>query len=284
MNPSEKINYIKDISTELSGEEWPLIDLTLNQFDFPTQNTWNGEKSDYVIQMIQDANAEKLLELAKHFGLASQLENIEEPEFWKNEEVRVFISHLTTSKVGATKLSKALDSYGMTGFVAHEDIEPTKEWQTEIESALATMDCLIALLKPGFTESKWCDQEIGVAIGRRIPIISVKFGLDPYGFIGKYQALQGKGIPAEEIAEKLFNILINAPGIGQKITNTLVLKLVDSNSFHESKELIGHIKQSKFLTSKNIAAMKKAVKSNSQVSGSWGVPDEIKQLERKIES
>ena len=55
------------------------------------------------------------------------------------------------------------------------------------------MDALIAILTPGFNESKWTDQEIGVAIGRKVPIVPIRIGLDPYGFIGKYQALQGAG-------------------------------------------------------------------------------------------
>jgi len=55
------------------------------------------------------------------------------------------------------------------------------------------MDGMIVILHPGFQESKWTDQEVGVAIGRMVPIIPIKVGLDPYGFIGKYQALKANG-------------------------------------------------------------------------------------------
>ena len=40
-----------------------------------------------------------------------------------------------------------------------------------------------------FHDSDWTDQEVGFAFGRGVPIISVRMGKDPYGFIGKFQAL-----------------------------------------------------------------------------------------------
>jgi nucleoside 2-deoxyribosyltransferase len=68
-------------------------------------------------------------------------------------------------------LSLPLDD--LTGLT---NIEPTKEWQNEIEAALSTCDALVALLHPGFHVSMWTDQEIGYAMGRGIPVYSVGFG------------------------------------------------------------------------------------------------------------
>lgn len=284
MHPSERIKHIKEISKELSKEEWSLVDLTLKQFGLPWSDQWGGDKEDYIIEMISTADDARLLELAKHLGVASQLETAEEPEFWSSGEARVFLSHLAKNKVETTQLREQLESFGISAFVAHEDIEPTKEWQTEIESALATMDALVALLAPGFKESNWCDQEVGVAIGRQLPIISVRQGLDPYGFIGKYQAVQGAGKAAAQLAKEIFTLFITNPIIGPKITDALVKLLADSYSFDRSKTLIGYIKQSNFLNSKHVTAMKEAVKNNSQVNGSWGVPEQITQLAKQIEN
>ena len=284
MHPSERIKHIKEISKELSKEEWSLLDLTLKQFGLPWTDQWSGDKENYIIEMLSTADDSPLLELAKHLGVASQLESTEEPEFWSGGEARVFLSHLALNKFETTQLKDQLATFGVSAFVAHEDIEPTKEWQTEIESALATMDALVALLAPGFKESNWCDQEVGVAIGRQLPIISVRQGLDPYGFIGKYQAVQGAGKTASQLAKEIFDLFITNPVIGPKITDGLVKNLTDSYSFERSKVLIGYIKQSNFLNSKHIAAMKEAVKNNSQVNGSWGVPEQISRLAKQIES
>lgn len=51
------------------------------------------------------------------------------------------------------------------------------------------MDAFVALMTVSFHESLWTDQEVGFAIGRGVPIIAAKLGRDPYGFIGKFQAL-----------------------------------------------------------------------------------------------
>ncbi|MGA9048524.1 MAG: toll/interleukin-1 receptor domain-containing protein, partial [Dehalococcoidia bacterium] len=101
---------------------------------------------------------------------------------------RVFLSHKSEVKEETAKLKEKLKIYGITCFVAHTDIEPTKEWQTEIENALHSMDALIALLTDDFHNSDWTDQEVGFAFGRSVPIIPVKLGRDPYGFMGKFQA------------------------------------------------------------------------------------------------
>ena len=102
----------------------------------------------------------------------------------------VFISHLAAYKKEAQCLKWELGYFGVSSFVAHEDIEPTKEWQEEIESALRNTKCLVALLKPGFQESKWCAQEVGFAYARGMKIIPVIQGVDPYGFIGKIHGLK----------------------------------------------------------------------------------------------
>jgi hypothetical protein len=108
---------------------------------------------------------------------------------WDSEGYRVFLSHKAEVKKETATLKERLNLFGVSAFVAHEDIHPTKEWQDEIENALFSMDTFVALMTDGFHDSIWTDQEVGVAFGRGVPIISVKLGKDPYGFIGKFQAL-----------------------------------------------------------------------------------------------
>ncbi len=136
---------------------------------------------------------------------------------WDKDCFRVFLSHKAEIKKETSGLKDKLKLYGVSCFVAHEDIHPTKEWQNEIENALHTMDSFVALLTDGFHDSLWTDQEVGFAFGRGVPIISVKLGKDPYGFIGKFQALSCTWETAPtEIAkilikkEPMLNAYINA--------------------------------------------------------------------------
>lgn len=109
---------------------------------------------------------------------------------WGAGRYKIFISHLAKDKELASDLKKQLSAFGCASFVAHEDIEPTTEWQGEIEYALHSMNCLVALMTEGFHKSKWTDQEVGFALGRNLKVITVSMGVDPYGFVGKIQAIR----------------------------------------------------------------------------------------------
>ena len=118
-------------------------------------------------------------------------------KLWGDGKVRVFISHISDHKVLPSQASEIQKSLGKSwvrnsGFCStavKEDIEPIREWELEIERALFSMDILLALLTDGFSESKWTDQEVGFAVGTKVPILPVRLGKDPYGFMGKFQAI-----------------------------------------------------------------------------------------------
>jgi hypothetical protein len=134
------------------------------------------------------------------------------PRNWQGtNKFRLFISHIAKDKDKATRLKDCLAPYAISGFVAHEDIHPTLEWQKEIEHALYTMDAFLAIHTPGFKDSFWTQQEIGFAVGRGAKIISFKMGEDPTGFISKHQALARRNRTAEQIALEVDAILAADP-------------------------------------------------------------------------
>src|SRR2546425_3622997 len=67
---------------------------------------------------------------------------------WEPDHFRLFITHVATRKIEAHELKRHLEPFYVSCFVAHDDIEPTREWEDEIEEALRTMDALAALLSP----------------------------------------------------------------------------------------------------------------------------------------
>ena len=150
---------------------------------------------------------------------------VEVNRLWEAGFIRAFLSHLTENKREVGQLKAALAWYGISGFVAHEDIEPTSEWRIEIENALWSMDTMIALVVPEFHKSKWTDQEVGVAMGRGIPIIPVKWGIDPHGFISKYQALSIGPDRPELIASGVVDILLHKEALVEKMKEAMVTTL-----------------------------------------------------------
>lgn len=59
--------------------------------------------------------------------------------------------------------------------------------QVQIERAPNTADALVALVHPEVNESPWCQQEIGWAHGRGIPVFCVRIGATPTGFPSSVQ-------------------------------------------------------------------------------------------------
>lgn len=93
-------------------------------------------------------------------------------------------------------------------FVAHKDIKLGKEWEQKIKKYLECCHCLIAFLSENFKSSDYCDQELGVAIHRDIPILS--FTLDKTGVYGFIKHLQAKPFRnpedlANQIEEYIFD-------------------------------------------------------------------------------
>jgi len=283
MNRSEKIKTIKEIGDQLKNEEWGLIDLTLKQFDFPTSDSFTGEKFDYIMGSLNNADDDNLSELAAHLEINNidYLESELKPDFWKSGYLRLFISHLASDKKRAKELKNNLEKYSISGFVAHSDIEPTKLWQNEIEMALRTCDAMVALMVKGFHKSKWTDQEIGLVLGRDLLIIPVRMGEDPYGFIGKFQAISFSDIPA--LSETIFNSLLKNKKTNKKISNSLMYKFENSDSFADAKSNIGLIEKVEYWDKKLIRRLKNSKENNSQIAHSFGVPERIKSLLSRIE-
>lgn len=89
-------------------------------------------------------------------------------------------------------LAEELDRFAFSCFVAHDAIQPSRQWQEVIELALRTCDVLVAYVTPDFASSAWTDQEVGWALGRGSIVIPVRVGADPHGFFGAYQAVSWK--------------------------------------------------------------------------------------------
>lgn len=164
---------------------------------------------------------------------------IVDASFWVPGYFRVFISHLSSEKERATRLKEYLKKYGISCFVAHEDITVTAAWHDEIVKALQSMDCLIAILSKDFNSSSWCDQEVGFGLGRDVLCIPVKNGIDPYGLLGKYQGLNTKDKTYGYVCDKIFRILSVNEKSREKYQQCLVDLFLNSNSEDSALHRLG---------------------------------------------
>jgi len=181
--------------------------------------------------------------------------------------LKLFISHVSTHKAIATGFARELEKYNLQPFVAHEDIEPTAIWQEEIERFLLNADCMLILLNQGYSSSIWCNQEVGFALGREIPHVSIRLGEDPRGFIGKWQAYTPTNpinYPVE--ASKIIKLIRDQAIKSDRIRSWIIGSFSTSGSFSETNDLCDALR-GLVLTASELEQIKSSYAENRQVRG-----------------
>jgi len=189
----------------------------------PTYNS----KWVYSKELLSGAPPQIIIQIANELGIAhgftvAPAGLVTESRYWEPNHFRLFLSHLSSFKAKAGALRLSLRRFAISAFVAHEDIEPTREWQDEIEAALFSMDALAAIVTPKFVGSEWADQEVGVAIGRGTLVIPVMRQATPHGFIGKFQAVNGNGKSVAQVARGIFDTLLSSALTKSRLLTCLV--------------------------------------------------------------
>lgn len=230
-------------------------------------NKLNNLPNESISEVFLEMEAGDLGEWRQQSGLLlpakSVISEIAVNRIWEGECFRLFLSHKTEAKIEATQLKKALRNYGISSFVAHEDIHPTEEWQNEIENALSTMDGFVAVLTAEFHESNWTDQEVGYAFARGVPIIALRTGRDPYGFIGKFQGLTSDWLAAPE---KIAKLLIR----NERMFPAFVRSIRACWSFDQGNRLAELLPGIERLNEEQIDELLDAYNGGGQASGSYG--------------
>jgi TIR domain len=147
-----------------------------------------------------------------------------------------FISYAHADRKIAGQIKAEFGAFQISCFLAHEDLDPSVEWQREITRSLKVCDLFLPVICKNFRESKWTDQEVGMAVAWKKPIIPLSLGPPaPYGFMGKYQAIK---IAPETVGEKCLTILrklASHPKLGAAVRDGIIDGFLDSKSFDESR-------------------------------------------------
>ncbi len=167
--------------------------------------------------------------------------------------------------------------------MAHNSIDPSEEWQTVIEAGLRSCDGMVVFLHEGFRESAWCDQEVGYALARRVPVLPVGIDLLPYGFMGKLQAAKCSDEGAPRVAEKVLQWLLRTPSAQSAMTEGLVAAFERSSSYEITRKVIGMLEKMPTFSPNQLQRLEGAARSNDQVSaavlrGRGTVPDLVTRL------
>jgi len=196
-------------------------------------------------------------------------------DFWKDGYLKLFVSHLSSSKRKISAVKVRLQYWGVSAFLAHEDIQPSREWRDEVEAALKTMDVLCAFVEEGFKESDWCAQEVGYALGRNIEVIPLQLRQAPFGFFGKIQALNIEGKLPETVADELARLMIGK----SKYFDAMLRGIMKSFSGLQSEIKVGLVRT---LDSWGVLSTEKTKSLVEGVSLSYYEKKELSEILRRV--
>ncbi len=289
MTPAERLDLIKAIKPVLLGMNTSDIFLHISEFASEFVGSWDywldqhGNSDDvdeWCTWLVRQLTGDELHGL--HDYLIAAGPPIDESMLpWREGEFRLFLSHIAREKNFLSLLASSLERYGVHGFVAHEHIDPGREWADVIRSCLFTCDALVAVLHDGFHESNWTDQEVGFVMGQHKFAVAVRAGTDPYGFLGAVQ-----GIPAppqlfqpapvlDGVASVLARDIVQVLAAEQRTQTTLrdalVSKLTQSRNWDMSNEIIDVLRQCPKITKDQYFQLRDAEKSNVEVRRAFNV-------------
>lgn len=202
------------------------------------------------------------------------------------KSIRIFLSYSNHDKEIVGALKDLLEKIGFEVFLAHEDIEPSLEWQDEILKNLERCDVFIPFLTERFRDSKWTDQETGIAIAMDKFIIPLQAGIQPYGFIGKTQSLKlfespDGAVDLDKTVKEIARILFNNRRLRRTLKEFVIRRLIESKDYSEAKLRAPLLNYFKKFTDKEVNRICEGAIKNNQVHEAFAAKPILRRLLHK---
>jgi hypothetical protein len=191
--PEDLADRIRDIYGKMEEENRYIRLLMQVGYDRFRDDHWNefgkwGKLCDALLDGIQ--------QLSVNLASLTRIATSPSQEF--------FISYSSKDKAIAAKVATAIKSAGGEAFLAHETIEVSTEWRTEILKQLGTCPVIFCLITKNFLDSEWTQQEAGYAIARGMKVVSLIFnGIRPPGFLEAFQGVHVRFDDLERVVKDL---------------------------------------------------------------------------------
>ena len=192
--------------------------------------------------------------------------------------LKVFISYSIKDRKLAKQLKKCLLAYGLNVFLAHDDIEASAQWSNVILAALKESEVFLPLLTKVFPDSKFTDQETGIALAHGKLIIPLKVDLDPHGFIGAIQAQRLNADDPTLACTKIAKIVGKNPTVQERFFDGLVQMFVDSFSFVEAGRVAEMLLDFDGYTPQHVRQVLLAIIENDQIYQSFKADRHVREF------
>jgi hypothetical protein len=193
--------------------------------------------------------------------------------------LRGFLSYSVKDKRSAKSIKSTLETFSVNCFLAHEDLEPTIEWGKDILRVLRACDIFMPLLTSRYPDSKWTDQEVGIAVGLKKVVLPVKMGLDPYGFIQRFQAIElREDVASSEFGRRVYDVLLKHTKVGKRMRRAIINAFIESSSFDEARRRSRSLREIIDFEAKELEMLVRGAAGNYQIYDSFGAKDVVRML------
>lgn len=208
------------------------------------------------------------------------------PDPWRPASVsRVFISHSPSLRATAVEINEWLGRWGLDGFLARNGPQRGTEQVDATAVALDSCHALVALLHDGFRGSDWCDQEVGVAVGRGVPVIPVRIGVNPYGFLTTVPAIPWPTamLPEPKVARSIVARLLADERTEARVVDAIVRRVATASTYGHASELVTFLAASGAAVGpEHLARLRAAQRDNRHVREAVDVEPALEELEGRL--
>jgi len=237
-----------------------------------------------VYPLVDDAPEIKFIE----FRILKEEDGYESKELssYVGRTVRVFISYATVQKDKglASNLKKELEGLGLEVFLAHEDINPSSDWQDAILEKLKSTDIFMPIITEDFSKSYWTDQESGIAFIEKKLILPIAVdGHVPYGFLGRYQAFRQKSeLPI--IADRIIGAIIQSKKeFAGSLLDSLIKLFAISYKYDDAGFKSSLLLKFDTMSAEQVNEIFRSILLNDQIYDAYSAQANIKELFEKYQ-
>lgn len=147
--------------------------------------------------------------------------------------IRVFFSHSSKDYELVAALADYLGAIGLEVFVAHKQIEVSRQWEQRITEEINRAEVFVALLTKNFHASDWTDQEFGMALALEKTIVPLADPILPYGFMAKTQAHRLDG-DLRQAAVEIGKAIASESKLTRRLRSALARHLKDCANYDQA--------------------------------------------------
>lgn len=177
----------------------------------------------------------------------------------------IFMSYSSRDKKLAGQIKTRLEEFGITTFVAHDDIPGGSRWADFIRERIHDCRLFLALITKTYHVQEYTDQELGMAVYAKKPVVCISVDdTQPRGFARLFQYIPHH---TDQGLERLGRDILDAilqEGRTEKIDLTIGC-LARSSQFDDSNSLAKHIDEGAHLSESQARQLADVFVKNDQI-------------------